>query len=57
MDNKENIEDWRPSFKKDGKTFYYERSWFCQENLAVHNSEKAVLNCPHCSKKYYKPTK
>ena len=35
--------------------FYYDRSWFCQENYNIHSSEKQVLNCPHCSKKWFKP--
>lgn len=61
---KENIKDWKPSYLIFGKNAYshcfskrnigyYERSWFCQETGNIHNSEKQVLKCVHCSKKYY----
>lgn len=63
---KENIEEWKPYFLIFGKKAYdkygnrnigfYDRTWYCQENYMIHTSEKQVLNCPHCSKKYYKPT-
>lgn len=58
---KENIEDWKPTYKgfgkNAGKTFPYDRSWFCSETGNIHHSEKAVLSCVHCSKRYYKPSK
>ena len=53
---KENIKDWQPSFEgfgdNVGKIFKYERNWFCNTNKIIHHSEKAVLNCIHCSKIY-----
>lgn len=68
---KENIEEWKPFALGYGKNYYakdefgytttkrnviyYERNWFCQTTGIIHHSEKSVLNCPHCSKKYYKP--
>jgi hypothetical protein len=64
MCKKENIEDWKPFGLVYGKNaydekgnrniFYYDRSWFCKETGNIHHSEKAVLNCVYCSKKYYK---
>jgi len=66
MNNKENIDDWKPYFLKFGKDAYskkfpfarnvgfYDRNWYCQENHTIHTNEKQVLNCPSCSKKYYK---
>ncbi|TDQ22769.1 hypothetical protein [Tenacibaculum caenipelagi] len=66
---KENIEEWKPFALVFGpKAFkciytgerniqYYSRSWFCNETGNIHHSEKSVLNCVHCSKKYYKPNK
>lgn len=36
---------------------YYEKSWYCKENMIIHSNEKQVLNCKHCSKKYYKLNK
>lgn len=65
MSDKENIEDYKPFGLVYGKNatddygnrniFYYERNWFCEELSIIHHSEKSVLNCKHCSKKYYKP--
>jgi len=62
---KENIEQWKPYCLGFGlkayvgmfhRSFdYYERNWFCQETGIIHHNEKQVLNCVHCSKKYYKP--
>ena len=56
--NKENIEDWKPTFEgygdNVGKIFNYERNWFCNDNKIIHHSEKEVLNCKHCKSKYRK---
>lgn len=56
--SKENIKDWNPSFekynrktKKIDKVFYI-KSWFCNENKIIHNSEKEVMNCKTCKKRY-----
>jgi len=64
MKKKENISDWTPYFLVFGENAYdenlnrnigfYERNWFCYTNKIIHHSEKDVLNCAHCSKKYYK---
>ena len=58
FDKPKDIDAYHPSFKgygKDyGKVFYYDRSWYCQENYSIHTSEKATLNCIHCSKRWYK---
>ena len=66
-EGKENIENWKPFFLIFGKNAYskefpfkrnigfYNRSWFCKDTRQIHNSEKAVLACSYCSKKYYKP--
>ena len=63
---KENIEDWKPTFLIFSKNAYsrtypfkrnigfYDRSWFCKDTGNIHTSEKAVLNCNKCSKKYHK---
>lgn len=69
MELRKNIEDYKPfglvfgskSYVIDEEgncirnIFHYERSWFCKETGNIHHSEKSVLNCPYCSKKYYKP--
>lgn len=66
---KENIDDWMPYHVVFGKNAYskeppfsrnieyYKRTWFCKETGNLHSNEKSVLNCIHCSKRYYKPKK
>lgn len=64
--NTRNIKEYKPYGLVFGKNayrfennklvrnvFYYERSWFCNENKMIHHSEKETLNCPYCSKIWY----
>ncbi len=65
MSDKENIEEWKPHYLcykgvpvgEEPNKVYYKRSWMCKDTGAIHQSEKAVLKCEYCSKKYFKPEK
>ena len=43
-------DEWNPGYYDENNTFIkYEKSWYCNNNKIIHNSEKEYLNCKSCN--------